>query len=369
MTAETIRLLAVLPYPLNEAPSQRFRIEQWTPHLERLGCSVQYAVTLDSAAYRAVYRGGSTGQKMALVLWAAARALPRLLRNADAIFLHRHTYLFGPALPERLMRLVRPHRAVIYDFDDAIFLHASSGANKRFEWLKSPNKTADLCRLADAVSVGNTFLGDYARKFNHHVAIVPTTIDTDTYVSRPKNQGGGRVILGWTGSATSQVHLEIFAPILKQILAECPVDLRVVSNRRPLLPEIPHEWREWTPETEVASIQDFDIGIMPMPDDEWSKGKCSLKALQSMAVGVPVVASAIGANRDAIDHGRDSLLASSPEEWIAAVRKLATDHEYRLLLGKHARTTIEQRFSAPSSARTLFELVQATRSRVASRLS
>jgi glycosyltransferase involved in cell wall biosynthesis len=119
--------------------------------------------------------------------------------------------------------------------------------------------------------------------------------------------------VGWTGSATSQTYLEAFVPMLRAVTAARDLELRVLSSREPLLPGVSHTWRRWSPVTEAEDVAAFDIGIMPMPDEEWALGKCALKALQYMAAAVPTVASAIGANREVIEHGRDGLLAATDQ--------------------------------------------------------
>ncbi len=147
-------------------------------------------------------------------------------------------------------------------------------------------------------------------------------------------------------SSTSQTHLEMFAPVLRSFVARRPdVEICVISDQAPVLPGVPYLWRRWSAATETEDISQIDIGIMPMPDDRWSRGKCSMKALQYMAMGVPAVCSAVGANREVIDHGRNGFLASTPEQWINCLEKLVDDPGLRSRLGEQARKTVEERYS------------------------
>src|SRR5262249_34791093 len=163
--------------------------------------------------------------------------------------------------------------------------------NRRFGWLKFPGKTAVLCRLSAHVVTGNEWLAEYARQFNQRVTVVPSSVDTECFQPMPKESQRDRVIVGWTGSSTSQTYLEAFAPMLRALTARYPVELRVHSDREPELPGVPYHWRRWSAETEAAEIAAFDIGLMPMPNEDWARGKCAMKALLYQACGVPAVCS------------------------------------------------------------------------------
>jgi glycosyltransferase involved in cell wall biosynthesis len=270
-------------------------------------------------------------------------------------------------LLERLVALLG--RPLIYDFDDAIFKLHTTHANRRFGWLKFPGKTASICRISSQVVVGNAWLADYARQFNQNVTIIPTSIDTADYRPQKRNGSKGRVVVGWTGSSTSQTHLEIVAPLLRDLKIRRDVELRVISDREPVLPGIDYVWRRWSAKSEVEDLSHFDIGIMPMPDDEWSRGKCAAKALQYMGMGIPAVCSAVGANCEVIQHGENGLLASSQQEWIANLESLIDDAALRERLGNEGRRTVEERYSMKSCAELFAKVVRAVVSDQQSALS
>src|SRR5262245_48257589 len=171
--------------------------------------------------------------------------------------IHRTACIAGPALLERFIAL--SGKPVVYDFDDAIFRLHTTDANRRFGWLKFPGKTSTICRISSHIVVGNSWLADYARQFNQNVTVIPTSIDIDHYSPIAKNDANRRLIVGWTGSSTSQTHLEMFAPLLRELKQRHEVELRVISNREPVLPGIDYVWRVWSAESEVSELSHFDI--------------------------------------------------------------------------------------------------------------
>jgi glycosyltransferase involved in cell wall biosynthesis len=340
-----ISICALVPYPADTSPSQRFRIEQWMPYLSAQGISVELASFADDELMGLLHKPGRRAAKTAANLTRFLRRFKDVLatRRYDAVLIHRAACIAGPALLERLVSLIG--RPVIYDFDDAIFRLHTTEANRRFGWLKFPGKTATICRISTHVVVGNTWLAEYARQYNPRVTVIPTSIDTSRYQPIKKDSANGSIVVGWMGSSTSQTHLEMFAPLLRKLAAWRNVELRVISDREPVLPGVSYVWRPWSAEAEINELSHFDIGIMPMPEDEWSRGKCALKALQYMGMGVPTICSAVGANCDVIQHGDNGLLAKTQEDWIASLEALVGDTRLRERLGAKGRRTVEERYS------------------------
>ena len=360
--SEKIKICAIVPDPYDTSPSQRFRIEQWEPYLNREGITIDYFSFTDDNLRNILYKEGQFGAKAKEMLKASFRRLKHIIKASDydVVFLHRAASMIGPAWMEKILKWRKI--PIIYDFDDSIFLTDTSKANKRFGWAKFSGKTAEICRLSTNITVGNSFLADYARKYNERVTVVPTSIDTHKYQPPEKNGASGRVKVGWTGSSTSQYHLELFEPVLAELLKERDVEIRVISNREPAFETIPYEWRSWSPEKEVAEVAQIDIGIMPTPDDDWARGKCALKALQYMALGIPAVCSDVGANRDVVKHGENGFLAKTNEDWLESLKKLVDDETLRKQLGNEARRTVVENYSmekcAENFARVVFDAVE-----------
>jgi len=352
-----ISVAALVPYAAGTTPSQRFRIEQWAPFLGERGIVVRVLPFAERALTELMQRPGRLLRKLPLALSAVVRQTLRAAGGdlGDVVLLHRSAALLGPPVLERLLAARRP---LVFDFDDAIFLPHETETNRGLAWLKFPAKTGTICRLSAHVVVGNAYLGAYARRFNPRVTVVPSSIDTARYQPLPPTGAHGKVVIGWMGSSTSQTSLELFTAMLREVATLPNVEIRVVSNRAPHLPGVPVVWRPWSAATEVADIAGFDVGIMPMPETEWALGKCALKALQYMAMGVATVASAVGANREVIEHGRSGLLASTDADWLAGLRTLVTSPELRARLGRAGRQTVETRYSMGSSAGALAEVLR-----------
>ena len=356
----SIRVCALVPYPPDTSPSQRYRIEQWLPYLKSQQITVDLIPFADRAMMRHLHKPGRRAIK---AIAGASRFARRFVDVAaaaryDAVLIHRAAALAGPALLERLVTF--SGKPVIFDFDDAIFLLHTTEANRRFGWLKFPGKTAAICRLSAHVVAGNSYLADYARRYNSRVTVIPSSVDTLRYNPAKKTSPEGRVVVGWMGSSTSQTHLEMFGGVLGELSARRDVELRVVSDREPELPGIRFTWRRWSAETEVEELAGFDIGIMPMPDDPWSRGKCAMKALLYMSVGVATVCSAVGANCDLIRHGENGLLAATDEDWVKQLEALIASAALRERLGAAGRQTIERHYSTEGSARLLAHVIRET---------
>jgi glycosyltransferase involved in cell wall biosynthesis len=332
-------------------------LEQWQPELGGRGIDLSLVPFADDALMRVLHRPHHPIEKARRALGAVARRLKvlHLVDRYDAVVVHRAISIFGPAWLEWLVG--RTAKPMIFDFDDAIHLLHTTPANRRVGWLKFSGKTASICRWSRHVVVANEGLARYARQYSTRVSVVPSSVDTERFLpsARPV---GPRVRVGWTGSATSLAYLEDFAPILREVGHQCPFDLIVHSDREPDLPGIPHEWRRWSPETEAEELGRFDIGIMPMPDNEWARGKSAMKALLYMAMGIPAVCSAVGTNNEVIVHGENGLLARTPADWLTAVRALIESPDLRRRLGDAGRRTVEAHYSKRRCAALFAEVVR-----------
>lgn len=353
-----LELIAFVPYPVDTTPSQRFRIEQWRGTLEQLGIRVSLAPFADARLMSLLYQPGRAVRKVAGVIAGFMRQARNVATagRADAILIHRAACLAGPALLERALTLWR--KPILFDFDDAIYLRHTSGANRLFDWLKFPGKTATLCRLSSLVVAGNEHLAAYARRHNPRVVVVPTSIDTDLYAPMEREDWSGRVTIGWTGSATSLTYLETFAPVLRELLRRRDVEIRVQSNRPPALSGVPVVWQPWSPETEIQEIRRYHIGIKPMPDDPWARGKCPMKELQYMALGVPAVCSAVGTSVEVIRDGENGFLAANGDQWLEHLTRLVDDAALRKTIGLAGRQTVEERYSMRKCASRFAETLR-----------
>ena len=354
-----IRLLALVPYPFDRAASQRYRIEQWRPRMERLGITCEFVPFEDEALYDVMERPGAWTRKTSGLIGAVLRrwTVLRHLDDWDVVFLHREAMIIGPALLEPLVARRRP---VVFDFDDAIWMPRANPMNPIARFLKFQGKTAAITRMTTAVIAGNKYLASWARSFNPRVHVVPSTIETTGDYARQKtHHETNRPIIGWSGSYSTIQYLAGIRPMLQALRKSMDFTLRVICNGPPVRwPELDLEWRQWSSASEVADLVDFDVGLMPQPDDAWTRGKCGMKALQYMALGIPPVASRNGVLPEIIADGRNGRLADTPETWLTCLKSLAADWESRAAMGAEARRTVEDRFSAAFHAPRVAEIVR-----------
>jgi len=365
-----MHVLLLLPYAWDTVPGQRFRIEQWYPWLRENGVQFDIATLLTADEQRLLYSQGQAPQKALMMGRTLVRRLGQLrnLDRYDAVWLHRAALMAGPPLVERA--LAKRGVPVIMEFDDAIYLTDTAQVNRRWGFLKFAGKTSEICRLSTHVVVGNQFLAEYARQFNSNVTIIPTTIDTDTYQPRATYRDESPVVIGWSGSRTTVAHLRTLDPALKRVAAQTPVRLHVIGTDSYPLEGVETYAANWTPQTELEQLERFDLGVMPLPDEEWARGKCGLKALQYMAAGIPTVTSPVGVNSDIIRDGSNGFLCATEDEWVERMLALIRDVRLRERLGRAGRTTVENTYAARVQAPQVLEVLQqVSRSRGLERLA
>ncbi len=358
-----LRLLALVQKAPGRSPGQRYRLEQWAPHLSRThGIALEFCAFESAPLTRVIYQPGHVPQKIAFTLFDMLRRVRAVLasRRYDGVVLYREAALLGPPIYEELLARLRV--PTVLDFDDAIWMSSGGGVNGAVAKLRWPQKTARLCELADAVTVGNAYLADWAGQHARDVSIVPTTIELGEYPVFPEPAAHEPFTIVWTGSHSTLQHLETVRPALERFAQVCPTRarLRVICDRPPARPitGLDTEFVPWRAATEAADIAKSHVGLMPLPDDAFARGKCSLKALQCMAVGRPVIVSPVGANMQVVTPEKNGLWASTSEEWVAALQRLAQSQSLRAELGAEARRTVEARYSAEVGARGFAEAVR-----------
>ena len=352
------KLLYIAPHRPGRSPGQRFRFEQYTDFLESEGFTITYSFLLNAWDDRHFYQRGNYLLKCWIALKCVIIRMFDVLRawRYDYVIVYREAHFWGWAIFEKLLSMSRV--AMIFDFDDAIWLNDTSESNKNLSWLKSSAKTAKNARLANVVTVGNSFLADYARQSNRNVVIVPTAIDTDAYKYRGAVDSEP-VTIGWIGSTTTLKHFQNAIPALTAIKQKYGnrVNFRVIVDVDYEVPELGLKSTKWHKDTEVEELNKVDIGIMPLPDDRWSCGKCGFKGIQYMALGIATVMSPVGVNTDIIEHGVNGFLASTDSEWIDCLSQLIESVELRQRLGEAARKTIDERYSVRSQQGNLLNAI------------
>jgi glycosyltransferase involved in cell wall biosynthesis len=357
-----IRVLALVPYPERRAPGQRYRIEQWAPVMRAEGVEVTVAPFLDDRGMDVLYAHGRVAAKVAAMFRGQRRRTNdmRALSDFDVVYVYREATLGRSAWAERMAARRLP---LVYDFDDAIYLRAASTANAAFAFLKDARKAERLCTLAAHVTVANEHLAEFARRHARTVTVVPSTIDTDAYTVKPRAEHA-RVVIGWTGSRTTAPYLQALLPALRRLRGRMDFELRVIGADVQD-PALDVRCVPWSAPSEVEDLRAIDIGLMPLPDDEWARGKGGMKALQYMALGIPPVVSPVGVNTTIVTHGVNGLHAASDDEWVERLERLGRDTASRAQLGAEARRTVVEGYSAavhaPRMARIFQDVVAARR--------
>lgn len=354
------RLLILCPYPPGAAPSQRFRFEQYIGILSADGWEIQQEPFWDAQSWEILYQSGQIWRK----IWALLRGYWRRTRlvfwanRFQVVLVHRELSPMGlPWVAWVLTRVLK--KPMIFDFDDAIWIPNTSQNNRWTLGLRSYGNTARLIRMSSLVFAGNAFLAEYARSCGGgaRIEIMPTTIDTEGHHNRVSSPRKDRFVVGWTGSHSTLTYLDDLKPIMEQLAEEFPVCWVVVSDVRPSFDCSFLEFRPWSKETDVESLLDFHVGVMPLRADAWAEGKCGFKALQYLALGIPAVVSPVGVNKEIVQEAENGYLCSAPEEWLGRLRELASNGPLLARLSKNTRQGIVEKYSVLSQAHRYLEQV------------
>ena len=359
-----VRVLVLSPVP-EEGAGCRFRVCQYIPYLEAEGFRVTVSPFFTPEFFRVLYQKGRYLRKTYLFAKQALKRLGLLFNKVDCdlLFVYREAFPIGPPLIELALSRLEG-RALIYDFDDAIYLPNVSEANRFVRLLKWPQKVSRIVRVSDCVVAGNQYLAQYARSYNKAVTVIPTCIDTTKFVPRTGgNSRGDNPVVGWIGSPTTVPYLLSLREVLRRAAGSHQFTLRVAgAGGVGQIPGVDVANVPWSIEQEASLFNTCDIGIYPLWDDAWTRGKCGFKSIQFMACGVPVVASAVGVNREIIQDGVNGFLAATEEEWVQKLGVLLSDPFLREKLGRAGRETVVERYSlvvhAPTMAAVLRSAIE-----------
>lgn len=350
MARSPINILFLTLYP-DSAASPRYRVLQFLPYLRERGfhCAVQSAVS--ESAYQKFYGPSRSGRPF----WYHADETPRRIvqilraRKYDVVFVQKailSAYLRG--MPDLLRANAK---RLVYDIDDAVHLRPPHPLSGMWKSLEDERQIVRLLNDVDLVLAGNAWLASETREHAKRVEFFPTVVDTNYFFPAPSPPSS--MVVGWIGSPSTTPHLSA---------AEClgdldHVTLRTVGADAPRQPWKRADTIAWRRETEVAALRSFSVGVMPLVKDEWTRGKCALKALQYMACGVPCVATPYGAVLDIIADNMNGLFADSPEEWLAAIEWLRDESAHKKIADA-GRATVEQHFSLKLAAPKLADLLE-----------
>ena len=353
------KILFLTSYPYDTAPGQRFRYEQYLNILKQNGFEYSYASFMDDATWDILYKKGLLLRKTLGILMGFLRRFLLLFQMGgyDYIFIFREAAPLGPPLIEWFIAKVLKKK-IIYDFDDAIWLPNTSENNKIIAGIKWHGKVAKICSWSHKVSCGNAYLAAYASQFNKNVVINPTTIDTVNYHNKIKDQHTPGLTIGWTGTHTTIQYLNFIVPILQKLEKQYDFIFMVISNSPPEFELRSLQYVKWSKEKEIEDLLRFNIGIMPLTDDAWAKGKCGFKALQYMSLSIPAIVSPVGVNKEIVDHNVNGMICDSPEDWEAALKSFMEAANLRVTMGVAARQKVINHYSVLSNTSNFLSLFQ-----------
>ncbi len=346
-----MRVLFLTLYP-EPAASPRYRVLQYLPYLREQGVECTVMSALGSEEYDGLSRLAQDGHAVRYHLTEMRRRVMQLWRanTYDIVFIQK---AIMSVYVKRMATLLHWRaRCVVYDIDDAVNIAAPVTLRGIFKRIEEPGQINKVMARASLVIAGNRWLQSVAEAAGGRAELLPTAVDTTRFLPAADPPQTYRV--GWIGGPSTCENLNAIAEVLSGLER---AEVRIVGADAGRVAIEGAEHRPWSLESEVGELQAFSVGLMPLPKDEWSRGKCALKAIQYMACGVPCVATPYGAVRDVIEHERNGLFADSPAEWKNALERLR-DPGLRARLGEAARETVEARYSLASAAPRMHELLE-----------
>jgi glycosyltransferase involved in cell wall biosynthesis len=339
------------------APS-RYRVYQYLDYLRREGIDCDVSPAIPSRHYQKAYFTDNLLKKVPYFGIAFLKRLFELIsiKNYDIIFLQREILPHFYPVIDKVISLLKGR--LVFDFDDSIFL-VPPQRNSFLYKLRYKNSMPEILRASSYIIAGNNYLKDYALKFNQNVSVIPTSIDTDRYTVKQKERGKkDKIIIGWIGSYSTAFYLDQLKGVFKALGHKYKIGLHIIGADGFRLDGVDVTIKKWSLEREVSDLQELDIGVAPLIDNEWAKGKCGLKVLQYMGIGIPCVSSPVGVNAEIIKDGINGFLAGAESEWIEKLSLLVEDEALRERLGKNARITVEKNFSLKENASKLASILK-----------
>jgi glycosyltransferase involved in cell wall biosynthesis len=336
---ERLRVVAVATFPV-EAAATRFRVEQFIAPLRDCGIDVTLLPFLTNGTYRDLYDRTKAGRTALRLIAATCRRVLHLRKivSADVLFVQREAMLFGPPWVEWLASRVA-RVPLVLDLDDATWMPQPNAVYPSARFLKPLSKTDHLVRWSKAVIGGSEAIAEHARALQKHSVVIGTAVDPDVFTPRDPDPGGEIPVIGWIGTHSTWSYVEPMLPVLEDLATRYRFRFRVVGSGRPsiAIPGVEVENLPWEAAREVADFQSLDIGIYPLPDDEWASAKSGLKAAQYLACGVPYVAAPVGILRNIGEEGVTHYSAATLDEWRNALERLLRSKEERRVMGAAGR--------------------------------
>jgi len=357
------KIIFICPYPENVAPSQRLKYEQYFGHIKAAGYSITVSPFITLPFWKIIYKKGFFLKKAFFTFLAYSKRFGLLfsIRKYDVVYVHLWATPFGPPFYEWLLRKFA--RKMFYDIDELVYLkNVKSKANALVTYIKGRKKPIYLMKKADHVITCTPYLDQFTRQFNSQTTDISSTVDTETRYLPVNDYSNNRIVtVGWSGSLNTSKYFYLLENVLKELKKKYQFHIFVMGDAGVKIDGLTIEGIDWKEETEIKNLQRIDIGLYPLPNEEWVLGKSGLKAIQYMALGIPTIATAIGANFRVIENNVSGFLVKSNEEWYDAIGKLIENAELRRQISMAGRKRIEQLYSIKENAKKYLEAIEPTR--------
>lgn len=355
-----MRVLALTSYP-SDAAATRFRVQQMAAPLRGLGIELDVRPLLSTEAFVGLYDRTESSR----TAWRLGKAHIRRVRDiaaarsVDVVFLQREAALLGPPVVELILDTVG-RKPIVLDLDDPTWIPYDSPTFGRLgRVLKRPGKTDWLIDRSVVVTCGSQAIADHVTKRGTPAVVLPTVVDTEVFRPRAPKPAQ-RVVVGWVGSHSTAPYLAHIAPAVAEAAAQTELSLLVIGGGpKAVTPDgVPTERRPWELNREVSDFQSLDIGLYPLADDPWARGKSGFKAIQYLACGVPFVVSPVGATCEIGVPGTTHLEARSLAEWAEALSVLAADARLRASMGAAGRMHALANYTVAQHAGVLAQVLR-----------
>jgi len=360
MTADlaSVKVLFLTKYPASGA-SSRYRVYQYLEALEKLGINCKTQSFYSEKGYKAVFLGKNKARKALAAVSAYIRRIAVVLTAGtfDMVYMQRELLPFGPLFLERWLKW--RGLKLVFDYDDALFIGKPSSVSSLATRLRQPERIKTIFKMVDGVVAGNQYLKEQALPYCKNAYVLEVAEVLDRVTQRAPHQDTPAVTLGWLGSGSTEKYLHFLTPVFTRFFKNFPkARLLIVGGGSYAPVGLPVVHEPWSYEREVELIHQFDIGLMPLPLEEWSLGKCGGKARTYMAAGVPAVCTGIGYNCDLIHHHQTGMLVKSEAEWLDALTGLALDSSLRQSIADAARRVVETRFNVPDITSQMAKIIR-----------
>jgi len=361
----TDNILVLCPYPKGEAAGQRLKYEQYFPSWEKEGFNVEVSEYMDKDLWEIVYEKGYFYRKLLGIVKGHLRRFRDLflIRKFNIVYIFQWTTPFGIGLYDFLIRALS--KKIIFDVEDFVVLQNTieENPNPILRFIRSKKKTMYLIKNSDYVISSSPSLNTFCKNFNKNnlSSFISSSVDTDRFIPSNNYKNDHKVTIGWTGTFGSKSYLDKLRDVFFELDKVCDFKLKFITNFDYKISGLDIEVIKWNKKNEVRDLQSLDIGVYPLEDSQWVKGKSGLKAIQYMAFGIPTVASDLGINSEIISHGKNGLLVKNDKDWFEALKKLVEEPELRKTLGLAARKKAVEKYSLSAIESEYLDILKSTK--------